>query len=80
MRLAPLGELLVILGYIGQVLLFSVRSFSLFSIVGSYAFEIGNTTDPVAIGRIIEGTTYRATNPNFWGSPRQITVGMGIEW
>jgi len=48
--------------------------------VGSYEYEIAEGTSPEDAARIIEGTDYRATNPNFWGRPRQIALGLGLEW
>jgi hypothetical protein len=48
--------------------------------VGSYDYEISPGTSPEDAARQIEGTNYRATNPNFWGRPRQIVLGLGMEW
>lgn len=48
--------------------------------VGSYQYEIAPGTSPEDAARIIEGTNYRATDPNFWGRPRQIAFGLGLEW
>jgi len=47
---------------------------------GSYEYKIAEETSPEDAARIIEGTNYRATNPNFWGRPRQVALGLGLEW
>jgi outer membrane receptor protein involved in Fe transport len=47
---------------------------------GSYEYEIAEGTSPEDAARIIEGTNYRATNPNFRGRPRQVALGLGLEW
>jgi hypothetical protein len=48
--------------------------------VGSYEYEISDDASEDDISRAISATNARATNPNFWGPPRQITLGMGVEW